>query len=189
MKDEDWADLEAAVQGEEAALVRLYEKHRGFVFNLARRFTQNPDDAADVLQEVFSHLCRKAPALRLNCALRTWLYAVTRNRSIDLLRKKWRRQHEGLSGQEVASEGAPCDDSASLIAELSAGLDEAQRELIALRFRDEMSLEEIAVRLEIPLGTVKSRLHYALALLRRRNPMALLLLMALDEAAQAARSC
>ena len=89
---------------------------------------------------------------------------MTRNRSVDLLRKKWRRQHEGLSGDEAAPAGPAADDS--------------------LRVSDEMSLEEISCRLEIPVGTVKSRLHYALALLRRRNPVAFLLLMALSDAAE-----
>ena len=180
-ENDDRADLDAAAHGDEASLTRLYERHRSFVFNLSRRFTGNPDDAADVMQEVFAHFCRKLPELQLDCALRTWLYAVTRNRSVDLLRKKWRRQHEGLSGDEAAPAGSAIDDSAALITELSAGLDEAQRELICLRFSDEMSLEEISRRLEIPLGTVKSRLHYALALLRRRNPVAFLLLMALSD--------
>jgi RNA polymerase sigma-70 factor (ECF subfamily) len=136
------------------------------VAGLAYRFTGSHDDALDILQETFAYLLKKLPALRLSAAMTTFLYPVVRNLSINISRK---RRRDAGSG-DVPEELAAAESTDSSLAELNAvfrALPEARREVVLMRYVDEMSLGEIAAALEIPLGTVKSRLHNALETLRR----------------------
>ena len=166
------AELVAAInQGSHAAFEALYRRHRDWTVNLACRFTGDEALALDVMQETFLYLLRKFPGFELRASLRTFLYPAVRNLSIAARRKAGRCQ--AGSGEEdlLATLPAPkvvASGNSDLNAVL-AGLTEEQREVLLLRFVDGLSLEEIAVAMEIPLGTVKSRLHNTLKLLRE-NP-------------------
>jgi RNA polymerase sigma-70 factor (ECF subfamily) len=95
----------------------------------------------------------------------TFLYPVVKNLSIAARRKRgqFSSDEEALLGTPVReTAGDPRDD----LAEALSFLPETQRETLLMRFVDDMSLEEIAIALDIPLGTVKSRLHNALETLR-----------------------
>jgi RNA polymerase sigma-70 factor (ECF subfamily) len=127
---------------------------------LARRFTGNDADALDVLQETFAYLLRKIPHLQLSGRLTTLLYPVVKNLSTSANRKRRRM----LSG-DVPESAVNAPEQQELSA-LLASLPEAQREVLLLRFVHDLSLEEISAAIKIPLGTVKSRLHNALAALR-----------------------
>ena len=119
-----------------------------------------------MLQETFSYLLRKVPRLRLDGRMTTLLYPVVKNLSIAANRKRRR----GRSGGEEALERVPAAQDAQTDVEslrlLMASLPEPQREVLLMRFVDDLQLDEIARALEIPLGTVKSRLHHAIAALR-----------------------
>ena len=161
-------DLVAAVnRGETGAFEVLYRRHRDWVVRLAYRCTADRDDALDVLQETFAYLLRRFPGFRLTAAMTTFLYPVVKHVSISLLRKRGREVSDDALIQAVADE--PGDDAGARRAELAAmmaSLPPAQREVVLMRFVDGMSLAEIAAALGIPAGTVKSRLHHALAALR-----------------------
>jgi RNA polymerase sigma-70 factor (ECF subfamily) len=150
----------------EQAFAVLYERHKGFVIRVALRYLKDHDAALDVLQETFAYLLKKFPptgeGLVLTAKMTTLLYPVARNSSISLLRKSARLQGDTDPDElEAASEPAPGD-----IGGLLAGLTPERREVVTLRFVDGMTLEEIAIALQIPLGTVKSRLHLAIKALR-----------------------
>lgn len=156
--------------GEEAARAfeSLYRRHRDFVLRVARRFTHDRDNALDALQETFAYLLGKFPpagqGLTLTSHLSTLLYPVAKNSAITAVRKS--RRDSPLDDTALANlpdESRPPDEpiDAALVA-LSAD----RREVVVLRFVDDLSLEEIAVALDIPLGTVKSRLHLAIKQLR-----------------------
>lgn len=163
---DDAALIAAANNGDESALAAIYFRHREFVIRLARRFTGNEDDALDVLQETFSYLCRKFPGFVLTAAMTTFLYPVVKNLSIAVRRKRLRSVGaEELLVDVPSAQPSPNMDRAELAGVL-AGLSPAHREVVLMRFVDAMSLEEIAVALGVPLGTVKSRLHHALSALR-----------------------
>lgn len=164
---DDAALIAAANNGDESALAGIYFRYRDFVIRLARRFTGDEDDALDVLQETFSYLCRKFPGFVLTAAMTTFLYPVVKNLSIASRRKRLR----AIGGEELlvnlpSVQPAPDTDRAELAVVL-AGLSPAHREVVLMRFVDAMTLEEIAVALAVPLGTVKSRLHHALNALRQ----------------------
>ena len=99
----------------------------------------------------------------------TFLYPVVKNTAIAIRKKRRREPTAGEETLAQAPAGAGAADPGETRQELTvvlAGLPESHREVLLLRFVDDFSLEEIAAALEIPLGTVKSRLHNAIAALR-----------------------
>jgi RNA polymerase sigma-70 factor (ECF subfamily) len=146
----------------------IYERHRDWVYSLARRVTGDRDDAADVLQEVFAYLFAKFPGFELTCRMRTFLYPAVRNTAVRLRDKRRRTRDIGEAAEPAAREDRDAGAGRSRLAEIAADLPESQREIVLLRFAEDLALEEIAASLGIPIGTVKSRLHRALSELRRR---------------------
>ena len=156
--------VEAASGGDADAFEVLYRRHRDWVVRLARRFTGSEHDALDVLQDTFAYLLRKLPRLRLTARMTTFLYPVVRHLSVDAIRRR-RRYAPAEALPDGAAPAEPQADRAELAAVLRA-LREPQREAVLMRYVDGMSLAEIAQALDVPLGTVKSRLHNALRALR-----------------------
>ncbi|HZK80256.1 MAG TPA: sigma-70 family RNA polymerase sigma factor [Humisphaera sp.] len=157
----------AANDGEEAAFVALYERHRDWVVRLAHRFTGNPDDAQDVLQETFKYMLGKFPGFKLTAAMTTFLYPVVRNLSLEILRG---RRREPVADEQLLANIPAGEEGGVIAGELPvvlAALPATHLEVVLMRFVDGLSLEEISLSLEIPIGTVKSRLHNALSRLRR----------------------
>jgi len=164
----DFELVEAINEGDEAAFETLYYRHRDWVLNLALRWTGNREAALDVLQEVFFSLAKRCPGFRLTARLQTFLYPVIRNLSVTALRKNERYQLDDTHLQQL--EAPPANSAVAEQQNLQAVLDTlspAHRDVLLLRFVDDLSLEEIADVLGIPLGTVKSRLHNALTTLRK----------------------
>jgi RNA polymerase sigma-70 factor (ECF subfamily) len=160
---EDLALIARANRGDVAAFEELYQRHRDWVVGLAHRLTNSRDDALDVLQEVFTYFFKKFPVFELSTNLRGFLFPVVRNTALSVIRKRRKvveideaRQPSTLDWGETRGD----------LERLVAGLPEAQRQVVLLRFGAQMRLEEIAEALAIPPGTVKSRLHNALKTLR-----------------------
>jgi len=157
-------------QGDVAAFEVLYRRHRDWVVNLAFRFMGDRDLALDVLQETFLYVLKKFPGFCLTCQFRSFLYPAVRNLSIATRRKTERLQSDEEGTLEQIAAPPPGDEGDSSRAQLSVvlmSLPEAQREVLLLRFVEGLSLDEIAAALGVPTGTVKSRLHNALAALRK----------------------
>ena len=165
------ADLVRALNaGDTSAFDGLYFRYRDWAVRLARRFTGNDDDALDVLQEAFSYVFRKFPGFVLTASMTTFLYPVVKNLSIAARRKRTRQAQLPEDAAHMDPAAPEPVDHAAQREELSAvlsGLPEVQREVVLMRFVDGMSLAEIAVALGVPEGTVKSRLHNAIAALRK----------------------
>ena len=165
-------DLIASINaGDAAAFAALYCRYRDWVVNLSFRFTDDREIALDVLQETFIYLLKKFPGFRLTAQLKTFLYPAVRNLSIAARRKNERFQSSAEELEKIettAAEETTFGQNEGLTAVVRS-LSEEHREVLLLRFVDGLSLGEIAEALEIPLGTVKSRLHNALATLRA-NP-------------------
>jgi RNA polymerase sigma-70 factor, ECF subfamily len=160
--------VERANEGDAAAFEALYHRHRDWVYRLAWRFTGNQPDALDVVQETFLYLLRKLPGLRLTASMTTFLYPVVKHLSLN------RRRAEGVARDASQSllrtthdaERPTHEPSRAELAAALAALSDEHREVVLMRFVDDMSLDEIAGALAIPAGTVKSRLHRALETLR-----------------------
>jgi RNA polymerase sigma-70 factor (ECF subfamily) len=162
--EDDKALVERANAGDEDAFEELYRRHRNWVVALAHRFTRDRDEALDVLQDSFAYLLAKFPGFELTASLRAFLYPVVKNLSLDRIR----RRRPTVDVSELADE-LPAVEAPSLsdVGRILATLPETHREVVLLRFVDDLRLQDIAAALGIPLGTVKSRLHYAIEALRR----------------------
>ena len=133
------------------------------------KITGNEADAKDVTQEVFSYFFSRFPGFELRAQLKTFLYPVVRNKSLDLIRK---RKPQAVLDDHLELEAHPHRDEEqerSALTTLVSDLPDFQREVVILRFVDGMQLDEIANELNIPKGTVKSRLHNALETLRKKS--------------------
>jgi RNA polymerase sigma-70 factor (ECF subfamily) len=155
--------------GDTSAFDGLYYRYRDWVVRLAQRFTGNGDDALDVLQETFSYLFRKFPGFVLTASMTTFLYPVVKNLSIAARRKRL-RVAQFPDDRPPPDPAAPAlvdhDKQREELSAVLAALPDAQREVLLMRFVDGMSLIEIGEALGIPEGTVKSRIHNAIATLR-----------------------
>lgn len=159
--------IAAANRGDGSAFEALYLRYREWVVGLACRLTRHREDALDVLQETFAYFFGKFPGFRLTAKLTTFLYPAIRNLSLARVRERRRTTPAADLGADLVvpvEESAPA--AASDLEALLAGLNEGERAVLVLRFVDGLALKEIAEALDIPLGTVKSRLHNALAALR-----------------------
>ena len=155
--------------GDVAAFEVLYFRYRDWVVGLACRFTNDEDLALDVLQETFLYFLRKFPGFRLTANLKTFLYPVVKNLTIAARRKAGRYQ-SNQAEQERVEQLPAADPPAGAGNDLTvalANLSEEHRETLLLRYVDGLTLAEIAEASDVPLGTVKSRLHNALEALRQ----------------------
>lgn len=162
--------IESANKGELEAFERLYYRYRDWVYQLAWRFTGSREDALDVLQETFTYLLKKLPALKLTARMTTFLYPVVKHLSIGIGRESRRLVFENEVLSELpANEPKQAKASRAELAAVLTVLPYDQREVLLMRFVDQMAIEEIATALNIPVGTVKSRLHRSLQTLRQDN--------------------
>jgi RNA polymerase sigma-70 factor (ECF subfamily) len=169
--DDDRTDaqlVEAANAGDTDAFAALYQRYRNWVYALALRLTGRPDFAADVTQDVFLYVLRCFPGFELRSQFKTFLYPAVRHRGITLAQKARQNAPTGDPPDTPTEHASPYDQSEQHRA-LAAAVDDlppGQREVLLLRYADDLPLQQIAAALEIPLGTVKSRLHLALQTLR-----------------------
>lgn len=178
----DDAELIArAKAGDDQAMTEIYLRHRDWVYAVAKSFCRHEADAEDFTHETFQYLFRQLPNFTLTSQLRTYLYPVVRNKVFD---HKRRAKHEELAEDpetlerlaELGGNSAGSPPPPSAFADLVALLpSEEHRQVVELRFHEGLSLDEIAARLHIPAGTVKSRLHNALEKLRHLLALAVLL--------------
>ena len=155
--------------GKQEAFEILYFRYRQWVYALACRFCSNEHDAADVLQETFFYLFNKFPDLQLRCQMKTFLYPVVKHLALSCKRKSTRVLALESEPKVIAKSERNEHRERNELLEMVQKLPEPQREVVILRFADDLDLSEIAQALAIPLGTVKSRLHNALKRLREMN--------------------
>jgi RNA polymerase sigma-70 factor, ECF subfamily len=170
-EDPDAALVLASRAGDRQAFEQLLARHERAVFNAAYRILHHRDDAADVTQtaflRAFEHLDRYDPAMRFF----SWLYRIAINEAIDLggLRAAESDELDALPDHALGPDASAGDaqSEASLQHALMA-LDVEQRTLVVLKHVQDFSYEQIAVILDCPVKTVKSRLFTARRALRDR---------------------
>lgn len=161
--------LDAMRRGDAPAFETFYSRYRGWVVSLAYRFTGNREDALDVLQETIMYILRKLPSLELRAQTKTFLYPVVKHLALDRKRARLREAPLEAEIDPPARSDGPTEDFAETeVGRMLERLPDGEREVVWLRFVDGLDLKSIADLLEIPLGTVKSRLHAALEALRER---------------------
>lgn len=167
VEESDEALIERANRGDDDAFEALYRRHRDWVIALAYRMTGNREDALDVLQDAFAYFFAKFPGFALTAQLKTFLYPAVKHLCLSRIRRRVVTVDIADLAERLpagADPGAGLSDLRGLL----AALPEPQREVVLMRFVDDMSLQQIADALGVPLGTVKSRLHNAIDQLRKR---------------------
>ena len=147
----------------------LVEEYRQFIYRLALRLLRHPQDSEDATQDVLVRVIRFSPAFRNGSTLATWLYRITYNVCMTRLRERARGP---LWTDRAALERAavhPWDreNDRLVVREAVRRLPVRYRVPIALFFFDQLSHQQIARRLDMPVNTVKIRIHRGKRLLRR----------------------
>lgn len=174
LRGDDPASLTAAfVAGDERALVGMYERWSRLVFSLALRSLGDVGEAEDVTQNVFVSAWRgRATFDPERARLASWLIGITRNAIADAhaRRARERRDREALISSLDREVNTWSDDLADrlLVADELERLPEAPRAVMRLAFYDRLTHTQIAERLAMPLGTVKSHVRRSLERLRTR---------------------
>jgi len=166
------------IAGQNQAFDELVNRYYKQIFRFLVRFTGRPHVAEDLIQDIFVKVYRSAQTFDPTKKFRPWLYSIAANRARDALRSASRvgrqivLQHDGEQ-ENVSLEsllpGAPSPPDQDMIAQETTEkvkralteMPEPLREILVLAYYDQISYKEIADILEIPLGTVKSRLHKA----------------------------
>ncbi len=177
--DERAAILDAQ-RGDNVAFGQLVKNYQQMAYATAYGFVRNREDALELAQDSFVKAYRAMERFDPSMPFYPWLYRIVKNTCLNHIKKRQRRGETSLdglrdAGVQFGSRGGGPDDGARLSeirAELSMALERLQddhREIIVLRHIHELSYSEIAECLDIPKGTVMSRLHTA-----RRNMRGLL---------------
>jgi RNA polymerase sigma-70 factor (ECF subfamily) len=171
-------DLELVLrmqQGDLDALGGIYDRHRQLVFRTALAITGDQEAAADLLQEVFLRLYRFADRIDPYRPLEPWLYRMTANMAYTWAsqRRRWYRLLQEMA-ERLARDGRPTPyhlvEQREQWGEVQRALEAIspeKRVVVVLYYLNGLSLAEIAEALELPLGTVKSRLHYGRKMLKK----------------------
>jgi RNA polymerase sigma-70 factor (ECF subfamily) len=168
----DEALLELVARSDDQALAELYDRFGRTAYGLALRVVRDAALAQDAVQDAFLTAWRTAPSFDpARGTASTWLMTIVHRRAVDVVRREDRRRAAALDDAPVAS-GDATDEAVELRAERTrvqralATLTANERESIELAYYGGLSQSEIAERLGVPLGTVKSRMFAGLARLR-----------------------
>jgi RNA polymerase sigma-70 factor (ECF subfamily) len=147
-------------------LERLYDEVGPEVWAFVRRRVADAGTAEELFQETFAVAVSDFAAVAAAASARAWMIGIARN----LIRRHWhsvQRRRSVALPDDLPANGEPIEDArVNAMRQAIARLPDGQREVLELRLGRELSYAEIAEALAIPLGTVRSRLHHAVASLR-----------------------
>jgi RNA polymerase sigma-70 factor (ECF subfamily) len=183
MDVEDRELVRRSLDGDDAAFAIIVRRYERALFNLALRMVHDAEQARDLTQDVFIRVHRSLARYDPVYPFPSWIFRVASNLCIDWIRKKKlrtvsldapispgdddsRRRELPDPGQDP-SEDLERRERGAVLASVLAKLPESHRMILVLRHQRELSYEEISLALEVPLGTVKARIHRAREAFRR----------------------
>jgi RNA polymerase sigma-70 factor (ECF subfamily) len=155
--------------GEPAAFDDLITRWHAPLWSFVRRLAGEDDAAGEILQDVWVRVIRGIPQLRDGSRLRAWLFGIARRTLMDRLRQQYARSPTvDVDVDEIAADTSPAEDAEDLqeLDRALADIPVVEREVLTLFYLHELSLNEVAEALNVPVGTIKSRLFRAKRLLR-----------------------
>ena len=157
--------------GDQTAMSALFDRYGTLVYSVALRVLKDPNEAEDVMQEIFVQVWKNPGAfVSGKGSLAGWLAVVARNRSIDVLRRRRPAEPVELFALPAATNLARETERDSLLGKIRgvmASLPEEQRRPVELAFFEGLSHSEISEKTGDPLGTVKTRIRMALTTIRK----------------------
>ncbi len=170
----DEALLALAAHEDEGALAELYDRYGRPAYGLALRIVRDPALAEDAVQEAFLTLWRTATSFRSDRAKpSTWILTLVHRRAVDVVRREERRRAAPLETSEEPEAYGPATDEEieltdrrRIVQEALRQLPDDQREALELAYYGGLTQSELAERLSVPLGTIKSRMFTGLRRLR-----------------------
>ena len=170
----DEALLALAAHEDEGALAELYDRYGRPAYGLALRIVRDPALAEDAVQEAFLTLWRTAKSFRSDRAKpSTWILTLVHRRAVDVVRREERRRAAPLETSEEPEAYGPATDEEieltdrrRIVQEALRQLPDDQREALELAYYGGLTQSELAERLSVPLGTIKSRMFTGLRRLR-----------------------
>jgi RNA polymerase sigma-70 factor (ECF subfamily) len=170
--------VRAAQAGDPQAFAELLRRHRGPVYRICYGLTRSHEDADDLAQETFLRAYQALSRFRAGEPFLPWLARIAINQSYSLHRRRKRRPETSIeplveAGQQWSAGDDPADEAAesedrALLLRAFAQLGPEHQAVLVLRVEQEMSYEDISAALNVPIGTVMSRLARARADLKRR---------------------
>jgi len=163
--------IQQAQRGDRAAMTELITSQQRYVYSVAMSLMRSPTDAADLTQEAFIRLMRALPSYRGETRFTTWLYRLVVNLGLDELRRRSRRGDSiTLDAEEAPDPPDPSvwtdpvvqavnEEDAARVRSAVATLPVSQRLALTLYYFEDLSYEEIAQVMGVPLNTVKSYIH------------------------------
>ena len=180
MPSSDQALVKASVRGDAQAFAELVARYTAPIFNLAFRLTGDRVEAENVTQEAFLRAYSALPHSRTELAFKPWLFQIAVNLCRDLARKKRPDAFTDLAREDGNAPEEQIEDEAPLpldqmeeheleraLAQAVARLPEVYRAAVTLRYTEELSYEEIAAVLKLPVNTVRTHLFRAKTMLRK----------------------
>ena len=172
--------IQLIMAGSEAALEILYNRHGDLIYSLVLRILGNVMDAEEVTQDVFLTVWAKSKSYSPSRGrVRAWITAIARNRAIDRVRSKQHKiitrqvslDEANLANSDVGAGDDPSSDTASegttkIVGRALSRLSDVELKVIELAYFEGLTHSDIAARLGLPLGTVKTRLRRAVTRLR-----------------------
>jgi RNA polymerase sigma-70 factor, ECF subfamily len=159
--------LAEIAQGREQALEQFYRHYHAPVFHFAQRLVNNAADAAEIVNETMLEVWRAAARYAGESRVRTWLFGIVNHRAIDLLRRRRRNVTDEI--EDLIDESPGCSITDVIGGAQDAGhvrscveqLPERQKAVVHLAFFEELSYPEVAQALNVPVGTIKTRVMHA----------------------------
>ncbi|BBB33152.1 RNA polymerase sigma-70 factor, ECF subfamily [Thermotomaculum hydrothermale] len=149
----------------------IVKQYSGILYNHIRKMIGNDEDSKDILQEVFINVYRKIDGFREESSLKTWLFRIASNKTIDFLRREKRFKADELPENLKESSNPLKHTEKSLKKELInralLKLKEEEREIVIMKELDGFTFREIAEIKGIPENTVKTKLYSSLKKLRK----------------------
>ena len=172
-KDTDYRLMKAVQNGDMVAFSELVDRYKNRLMNVIGRMLSSPDEAEDIVQETFVRVYQHRHSFNFQHCFSTWIYTIGLNLARNELRKRKKFKHYDIS--EMQGNEAEFAVDAKVPTRLPEILDAAIKELpekyraaFMLRDLQELPYEEVAKILDIPLGTVKSRVNRARMMLREK---------------------
>ena len=172
LRNADLALVQKIASGDHSAMKQVYELHSGPLFHFVKNWLADPHEASDIVHETMLEVWKRADRFEGRSSLKSWVFSIARNKSIDKNRKSSRLSYTDEIPDMADDEANPMEamvvsQDAAILKSCIANLSETHRRMIHLAFYEDLSYREISEIEDCPIGTVKTRILHAKKLLMR----------------------